>query len=432
MDLSKLSNDGKPNLLTLPRGDLQVPSTNASSSSFRMMQLPAGWKAEDLADSRFISKPQQQVALVSESKEMSFLVSNVQSSNCFVLIPPLDESDEPAAKKAKTMPPLRTIPTRLLKPGGSGASFLELRLKLLKVTDLQTALVKAHAILDREEENAQSMTIDELAMELQHSRMEIRRGLSAMERAFVTEKECVWLLSEEIQMIVQHAIVSTLAEAEECQDYAGRGVHVERCVKAIVERMSPEERFDRDRDVIHYCLRRLADRTSGPNTEIIPLDVSKVKCSVLVGFVKLMIGVVFLNVSMQVAKWVARHLFSLQSAPWEESLLLARWQSQTPGVGDTYRVSLEMLRGLAVHRRKGADCFWKYLPADQIMTTGPIEDAFALLFEWKDCWELDELQPYLDAMVDATAISQGDLVLQYLKVTTETINGCSLKMCRKR
>ncbi|GAX09400.1 hypothetical protein FisN_6Lh227 [Fistulifera solaris] len=408
MDLSKLSNDGKPNLLTLPRGDLQG---NTTVSSFRMMQLPVGWKAEDLANSRFISKPQQQVALVSEVKEMSFWVSNVQSSNCFVLIPPpLDEPDEFAAKKAKLSSSLsssdqslRTIPTRLLKPGGSGATFLELRVKVLKVADLQSALVNAHAILDREEENTPPMTIDALARELQHSRMEIRRGLSAMERAFVTtETECVWLLSEEIQMIVQQAIVSTLAEAEDCQDYAGRGVHVERCVKAIVERMSPEERFDQDRDVVHYCLRRLADRTS--DTEVIQLDVSKV------------------------AKWVARHLFSLQSAPWEESLFMARWQSQTPGVGDTYRVSLEMLRGLAVHR--GA--LWKYLPADQIMTTDSVEDAFELLFDWKDSWELDELQPYLDAMVDATAISQGDLVLQYLKVTTETSNGCSVKMCRKR
>jgi hypothetical protein len=137
---------------------------------------------------------------------------------------------------------------------------------------------------------------------------------------------------------------------------------------------------------------------------------------------------VFLNHSLQVAQWVARHLFSLQSTPWDESLFLTRWQSQTPGVGDAYRVSFDMLRGLAVHR----GTLWKYLPADQIMTSGSVEDAFGLLFEWKDCWELDELQPYLDAMVDATAISQGDLVLQYLKVTTETINGCSLKMCRKR
>jgi hypothetical protein len=270
MDLLKLSNDGKPNLLTLPRTDLQ----GNTASSFRMMQLPVGWKAEDLADSQFISKPQQQVALVSESKEMSFLVSNVQSSNCFVLIPPPDGIDEPAAKKAKSSS-LRTIPTRLLKPGGSGATFLELRVKVLKVTDLQSAL--AHAVLDRDEENnARPMTIDALAKELQHSKTEIRKGLLAMERAFVTSNESVYLLSEEIQMIVQHAIVSTLAE--DCEDYAGRGVHVESCVQAIVERMSPEERFRHDQDVVHYCLGRLAHPKSDANAEIIRLDVSKVSC----------------------------------------------------------------------------------------------------------------------------------------------------------
>lgn len=58
-----------------------------------------------------------------------------------------------------------------------------------------------------------------------------------------------------------------------------------------------------------------------------------------------------------------------------------------------------------------------------------VEHAFAVLFEWKEGWELDELQPYLDAMVDATATSQSDILLQHLKVTT-TVDG--LKLFQKR
>lgn len=109
-----------------------------------------------------------------------------------------------------------------------------------------------------------------------------------------------------------------------------------------------------------------------------------------------------------------------------------------------------MLRGVAVNSRNAAtsdtnsECFWRYLPSDQIMTAVAnshaesvstfehVEKAFGLLFDWKESWTLDELQPYLDAMVDATATSQSDILLQHLKVTTETVNGCSIKVCKKR
>lgn len=298
MDLKKLSNDGKPSLLILPRQDLQVTSTTKASSSFLLMQLPPGWKVDDLTDSRFVSKPQQQVALVSDKKEKSFLVSNVQSSNCFVLVPPPSDTDdgysEQVSKKAKLdgeseeeetrhTHELHTVPTRLLKPGGSGASFLELRPKLLKITELQRTLVAAKAVLDPYNDDWKpcEITIDDLANELQHSLMEIRRGLLAIEGVYVYRNEAgrdaVLLLSEEAQLNVHQAIVSTLAEADECQNYADTGVDVERCVNLIVERMSKEEHFEGDHDVVRYCLLRLAQKASSENEDHVKLDVSKVR-----------------------------------------------------------------------------------------------------------------------------------------------------------
>lgn len=296
MDLLALSNDGKPSLLTLPRQDLQNNSGTKSSSSFLLMQLPVGWDVNDLTDSKFISKPQQQVALVSEKKETSFLVSNVQSSNCFVLVPPLGDSDEhdddcaeQVSKKAKrTEEPdentkLRIVATRLLKPGGSGASFLELRPKVLKITDLQKALMNAKAVLDpynNDDWKPSEVTVDDLAQDLQHSRMEIRRGLLAMEGVYVytnnAGRESVLLLSEETQLNVHQAIVSTLSEVDECQNYADTGVDVERCVKSIVERMSQEERFERDYDIVRYSLLRLAQKERSEQDGCVKLDVSKV------------------------------------------------------------------------------------------------------------------------------------------------------------
>ena len=134
----------------------------------------------------------------------------------------------------------------------------------------------------------------------------------------------------------------------------------------------------------------------------------------------------------QVARWVARRLFSLQSSPWEETLLLARWQSQIPGVGDAYQVSTRMLKGLAVVSDGEQERFWKYLPADQILQQGEPHKAFAALFEWKDKWLLDEMQPYLDVIMDATAVSRDDLLVRYTKLTTEDFQGTTIKLYQKR
>ena len=124
---------------------------------------------------------------------------------------------------------------------------------------------------------------------------------------------------------------------------------------------------------------------------------------------------------------------------------MIRWQSELPGVGDAYQVSVDdMLRGLAVHRMNDADGerFWKYMPAELIMCTDDDETAmtveqrtslaFDTLFGWKERWLLGELQPYLDVIVDATSTTQANLLIQYTKVTEEDFNGATVKLYQKR
>ena len=50
----------------------------------------------------------------------------------------------------------------------------------------------------------------------------------------------------------------------------------------------------------------------------------------------------------------------------------------------------------------------------------------------KGRWLLDELQPYLDVIVDATSTSQANLLIQYTKVTTEDFKGATVKLYQKR
>ena len=130
---------------------------------------------------------------------------------------------------------------------------------------------------------------------------------------------------------------------------------------------------------------------------------------------------------------MARRLFSAQSTPWEETLFLARWQSQLPGVGSSYQVSTDMLRGLAVSSSssEGDERFWKYMPAEDILKT-EVEEAFETLFSWKDQWLMDELQPYLDAIVDAGEVTQADLLIQFTKVVVEEFKGIPVKYYKRR
>ena len=130
---------------------------------------------------------------------------------------------------------------------------------------------------------------------------------------------------------------------------------------------------------------------------------------------------------------MARRLFSAQSTPWEETLFLARWQSQLPGVGSAYQVSTDMLRGLAVSSSssEGDERFWKYMPAEEILKT-EVEEAFETLFSWKDQWLMDELQPYLDAIVDAGEVAQADLLIQFTKVVVEEFKGIPVKYYKRR
>ena len=190
-----------------------------------------------------------------------------------------------------------------------------------------------------------------------------------------------------------------------------------------------------------------------------------------------------ISLFQQVAQWVARRLFSLQTAPWEETLFLSRWQTELPGVGDEYQVSTDMLRGLAIchtqnvqndddeeeeddeedNKNSIRERFWMYLPANQIMhsptttssrgsarksrssrqeddgdeSTTAMERAtrraFDLLFEWKNRWLLDELEPYLQAVMDATGTSQANLLVLYTRVVTEEFQaGVSVKLYEKR
>ena len=354
MDLEKLSNDGKVSLLTLPRADLKPPESSSSTLSsspddddnhrhnhqsnaikktteedrLMLLQLPLGWTVEDLKkDSHFVANQVgDQATLVCNSKQTSFALQHVETSNCLIMVPPLrvaataassmtattttttTEQEEPLSeesptKKAKTTDSsssssdkLRTVPSRLLKAGGSGASFLGLHPKTLRLADLKFVLSKS-CMLDPYNNNNDDnnnkfppgRSIDSLAHELQQSQAEIQQGLQRLQgAAFCVRNDTdgnqnyYCLLSEEVQLIVHHAIISTLAEADEFDDYATTGVPVDTFCQITKERMSEEERFDGIEKVIRQLLLELANEKATSTRSVVKPVVSKVRLCVAV------------------------------------------------------------------------------------------------------------------------------------------------------
>lgn len=110
-------------------------------------------------------------------------------------------------------------------------------------------------------------------------------------------------------------------------------------------------------------------------------------------------------------------------------------------MGTAYQVSTSMLRGLAVritphggHDDDDDDkttVLWKYLP-HECLWTDHIDVAFATLFDCKGRWQLEELEPYLDTLQDATGLSRTDLLLQYTKTIEMEECGRSVKYYQQR
>jgi hypothetical protein len=298
MDLEKISSDGKASLLALPRSDFDAtPSTaledtvstcTESSEPLVLLQLPAGWSVKDLRGAHFVAKKHQHAALVCDSRKASFSVSNVETSNCLILVPPLQEkrtggidddfSNIPTKKLKLSFETdtLRTVPARLLK--AQGASFLDLHPSALRMADLKRALSQSVFDPYNSSNSNTGWAVQDLAHYLQQPIYAVERGLERLEGVFAFDSQHFVLLSEETLAIVHHAMISTLAEVDDFHDYARAGVDVNRFVEQTFDCMSDEERFDIVHEVIRHCLYRLAATSPSLPGGRLKLCVTKVCC----------------------------------------------------------------------------------------------------------------------------------------------------------
>lgn len=268
----------KVSLLTLPPTDLKeglpISSTSPEKASNNaplvLLQLPSGWKPADLQQTRLMGGGQQ-AALVSDTQ--SFAVNRVETSNVLVMVPPTERS----TKRSKVREDGRAMearPCRLLKVGGSGAFFLELRETTLSVQRLAEALQNC-VYEPYSSSTVAGRTIEELSLELQAPRAQIEQSLQRMQAFRVPDTDSYAILAEEAKLECLSAIVATLAEVDAYADYAEAGMDADTLVEDVVRHMSREERFTGVHAVVRHCLATLANDTL--DTDRIKLDVHKVR-----------------------------------------------------------------------------------------------------------------------------------------------------------
>ena len=64
--------------------------------------------------------------------------------------------------------------------------------------------------------------------------------------------------------------------------------------------------------------------------------------------------------------------------------MLNQWQREIPGVGDAYKVSTDMLRGVALLQVTNDGRYWQYLPEDKLPVVP--EQRLETLFEIQEQW----------------------------------------------
>ena len=441
--MDSLTKENRVSLLTIPRSDLD----SSSPSDALLLQLPPGWKPADLKGARFVAgamatdshraagepqqfQQQQQAALVVESKQCSFSCYTVETSNAFIMVPPSLTSDSASPnnnsnnnKRSKVLDDgkiMTPVPARLLKMGGVGASFLELRERTLRLSDLLAALsdctwdpydtaAMAHPIRGR--------TVEELATLLQLSQAQILQGLARVPQVLRLPRSDEYaFLAEEPFLECYHAIVAALTEVDQFQNYAqDKGIATDSLVKEALNRMSNEERFDDADHVLRHCVGQLSK--SQPTAPLVTEN--ELRQSLDVG---------------KVAVCVARRLFQRESTAWlDEEAFFDAWQSELPGT--LYHVEPDMLLGVAIvvageSKKEAAERprRWKYFPADKL-PKDPVA-CFDELFQFKERWLLRELEPYLERLTDDATIAE--LLQRFTKMESENRDGISTVIYLKK
>lgn len=459
------SDSSQRTLLHIPRNDLSSSQTNTKNqSSLSLLQLPDGWTYRDLQQAHILAKPKQQAVLI--AKNQSFTLHQLETSNVCILIPPVNDTDTqpPPNKQSKTSHPATNASTsstttstttnirntRLLRPGGSGASFLELRPQLVQVSSVRDAIPLWDPYQSSQPPKGLTTQLlaDKLLLapaQIQHTiRQYIPQAIQALQpttgsvepegrdcddddgdddssnkrKSVPCSKTASTLylrVAEEAWLDALHALVATLHETghsyshpQDSSQHISPGILVpnpEQLVQDTLERM--DEIYQDRESVVRAALASLAGPEDSHGS--ITLDAT------------------------QVAVCVAKRLMLRQSQPWDCQVFETKWLAQLPGITSRQSVNPGMLHGVAVRRtlEDGADVY-QYFPAEALPSSDPAA-FFAALFQAKDAWTEEEIAPYLECLELEWGMAPSEWLLRFsAQETTSGDDGVVTKYVAKK
>jgi Sister chromatid cohesion protein Dcc1 len=392
---------GQNSLMTIPIHD---------EDTFLLVQLPDSLPIEALLKTAALvgHKPKSQACLVTDDK--SFALSRVETSNALILVPERDAT-EPSPKKQKTSKGTELIHTQCrLLGAGSGAYFLELKETFINLKDLE-GLLNTFDPYDVDK-NFQGVSLDQLALQLQLSKAQVQNGLKDLLALQYQDKYS--LLSEEAWQEARRAILSALTECDAFANFAHDGLNRHDIIRESMERVT--EKYPQLEEALRLVISSMTKKEEG-NTIYIDFDKVRQRCNSFFSTQP-----VYLYPLVKVATFVAHELFSTTILSHEK--LSKEWQARVPGVGDAYQLDIEkLLRGVAIRIN---DKEWQYLPAEKLGKS-PI-DRLGQLFEAREKWTKQELEPYLKPLWSAV----DDLLIKHCHSISEQVNGETITMYVKK
>ena len=453
--MEDLQQTERVNLLTLPRCDvgLSMPSERktdksdpsddepspsqrpapASYPSLLLLQLPPKWKAEQLKDARFvIPNPQSNASLVVEDAQKSFCLQRVETSNALVLVPPSSQQQQqqqrnsPAKRRKVTEEgkPLQVVQARLLHQG-LGAFFLEPKAMPCRLADLRALLPVWDPTASTATAAPPAVTLDTLGNALAKSRAELVTALRQLQ-AVAVDANRYCRITEEGRLDVLDAVLATLVEA--FPHYIKEGIPVSEFIQSARVRLPKILQQQHEQVAQLLICFVLSTLTADNHHRCIMKDTTTTMATV------------HLHVP-RVGAAVASRILTRQTE-WEESLLLARWQTEMPGVD--CQVSTDWLAGHAVRVAKtesvtAADdttkkatttvYYWKYLPAVAVVETSDAAVVWQRLVQALPEWTTQALRPYLDAWQSFTG--QGSATILRHAAVRQVEGGLSVYYARE-